>query len=141
LVRAHSVSASSVASDLAAELAELELRLPRGRLTPQELGEIAKYRDTAQFIGEVSAAGSGFVSLGLENSWLLPPTGRNIHVLSTPDPISALIPYRPLLTTCAFAGAPTRRETLTRTFPGARVCDFGYMQRPPFDGPVDRRDI
>lgn len=140
LVSAHSVSASTVASELAAALGKVELRVPRGRLTAHELGEIAKYRDTARFIGEVSAAGSGFVSMGPENSWLLPPTGRNIHVLSTPDPISALTPYRPLLTTCAFAGAPTRREALIRTLPGARICDFGYMQRPPFDGPVDRRD-
>ncbi|HEY0467258.1 MAG TPA: acyl-CoA reductase [Polyangiaceae bacterium] len=141
LLNPETAKASAVARALARELEQLERRVPRGQLSAQELSEIAKYRDTARFIGELFEAGPGFVSVGQAGSWLMPPTGRNIHFLTTPDPIAALTPYRPLLTSCAFAGEPARREALRRALPGARVCRFGEMQRPPFDGPVDRRDI
>jgi len=140
LVNAEPTAARSLASELATALADLERRVPRGQLTAQELSEIVKYRDTAYFALEVFEAGSGFVTLSDEGSWLMPPTGRNIHVLTTADPIAALARYRPMLTSCAFAGEPARRQALRNALPGARVCGFGDMQRPPFDGPVDRRD-
>jgi hypothetical protein len=140
LVNAEPTFARELAQELARALGELEGRIPRGQLSAQELSEIVKYRDTAHFAGELFKAGLGFVSLGQRDGWLLPPTGRNIHVLTTPDPIAALSPYRPLLTSCAFAGEPSTGLALRRALPGARVCQFGEMQRPPFDGPVDRRD-
>jgi len=140
LVNAAQSAVKTVARALADELEKLEERVPRGRLPPEELSEIAKYRDTAHFLGDVFEAGAGFVSVGDAGSWLLPPTGRNIHVLPSAEPIAALASYGPLLTCCAFAGEPARRQALGRTAPGARVCRFGEMQRPPFDGPVDRRD-
>ena len=133
--------ARELASELARQLTEIEQRIPRGQLTVPELTEIAKYRDTAHFTGEVFEAGLGFVSLGQTDQWLLPPTGRNIHVLASRDALATLTPYRPLLTSCATACAPALDQALRRTLPGARVCRFGEMQRPPFDGPVDRRDI
>lgn len=126
---------------LARELEHLEQSVPRGQLTGTEQSEIARYRDTAHFIGTVFEAGSGLVSLGNTNTWLMPPSGRHIHVIATDDPIATLRPYRPLLTSCAFAGDPVLREALKRTAPGARWCSFGEMQRPPFDGPVDRREL
>jgi len=141
LVKAEPARALELARELARELAALEQRVPRGQLTLQELSEIASYRDTARFVAELLDAGTGFVSVGPQNSWLLPPSGRNIHVLTTPDPIAALGPYRPLLTSCAFAGEPATRLALQRALPGARVCSFGEMQRPAFDGPVDRREL
>jgi hypothetical protein len=144
LVNAQPAQAGELARELALELGKLEQRVPRGQLSAGELSEIAKYRDTAHFTGEVFEAGLGFVTLGQTaeaGSWLLPPTGRNIHVLATPNPLATLTPYRPLLTSCAFAGEPARAEALRRGLPGARLCRFGEMQRPPFDGPVDRRDL
>jgi hypothetical protein len=141
LVQGERALARELALQLARELEQLEQRVPRGRLTPSELSEIVRYRDTAHFVGEVFEAGSGLVSLSLENSWLLPPTGRNVHVVTTSDPIATLMPYRPLLTSCAVAGEPGLRAALRRALPGARACSFGEMQRPPFDGPVDRREL
>ncbi|MEI9940814.1 MAG: acyl-CoA reductase [Pseudomonadota bacterium] len=141
LVNAEQASAAELARELARELALLEQRIPRGQLTSQELSEIAKYRDTAHFTGKVFEAGLGFVTLGHTGSWVLPPTGRNIHVLVTSDAVATLTPYRPLLTSCAFAGEPSAGKALQRALPGARVCRFGQMQRPPFDGPVDRREL
>ncbi len=141
LVNAAPEAARALAGALALELEKLEQRVPRGTLTPPELSEIAQYRDTAHFMGELFEAGSGFVSFSAQGGWLMPPTGRNIHVLATSDALEALTRCRPLLTSCAFFGAPARRATLSRALPGARICDFGEMQRPPFDGPVDRRDL
>jgi hypothetical protein len=141
LLNAAPALAEDLARELARELAQLEQRIPRGQLTAQELAEIVNYRDTAHFTGEVFEAGPGFVTLAREGHWLLPPTGRNIHVLVTQDAVAALAPYRPLLTSCAYAGDPALRAALRRALPGARFCRFGEMQRPPFDGPVDQRDI
>jgi hypothetical protein len=133
--------AREIAVELARTLEQLEQRIPRGRLTASELSEIVRYRDTAHFVGAVFEAGVGWVSLGQADAWLLPPTGRNVHVLTTSDPITALKPYLPLLTCCAVAAEPTLRERLRRAAPGARLCRFGEMQSPPFDGPVDRREL
>ena len=141
LVAAEPAFANELASELARALAVLEEHVPRGQFSAAELSAIAQYRDTAHFTGEIFEAGLGFVSVGQTNTWLLPPTGRNIHVLAVSDALAALTPYRPLLTSCAFAGGPALGEELRRALPGARVCRFGEMQRPPFDGPVDRRDL
>jgi len=141
LVNAEPPFVGEVARRLAHELATLERRVPRGQLTALELSEIARYRDTAHFTGEVLEAGLGFVTLGPADRWLLPPTGRNIHVVTSRDALSALTPHRPLLTSCAYAGEPRLGQALSRAIPGARSCRFGQMQRPPFDGPVDRREL
>ncbi|MET0792684.1 MAG: acyl-CoA reductase [Polyangiaceae bacterium] len=134
-------AARQVARALATELAELETRVPRGRLEPHETAEITNYRDTASFTGELFPAGLGFVSAGSGDQWLLPPSGRNLHLLPTSDALHSLSALRPMITSCAFAGEAALGVSLRRALPGARHCRFGEMQRPPFDGPVDRRDL
>lgn len=134
-------TARAIARSLADELSRLEARVPRGRLEAPEAAEITRYRDTASFTGEVFAAGLGFVSAGSGEQWLLPPPGRNLHVLPTSDVPRSLSALRPMITSCAFAGEPALATSLRRYLPGARLCQFGEMQRPPFDGPVDRRDV
>jgi Acyl-CoA reductase (LuxC) len=126
-----------VALELAAQLTAVEARLPRGRLAPQELAEITAYCDTASYAGELYEAGLGFVSRSA--SFLLPPVGRNLHVLATNNVLESLVGRADLVTSCAVHGDSTLRASIARGLPGARVCDFGQMQRPPFDGPVDRR--
>jgi hypothetical protein len=141
LVNAGPAHAREVALVLAQALEALEQRVPRGRLEAHELAEITAYRDTARFTGEVFRAGLGFVSVGDGASWLMPPIGRNLHVLPTSDAVKALQPLRPMITSCAFAGPAAQRTALRASLPGARLCDFGKMQCPPFDGPVDKRDL
>jgi hypothetical protein len=141
LVNAGADFARDVAKGLAAQLAELQARVPRGRLEASELAEITAYRDTASFAGELFSAGLGFVSSSENASFLLPPIGRNVHVLSTTDAQKSLSSVRPMITSCAFAGTAQQRSALRAFLPGARICNVGDMQRPPFDGPVDRRDL
>jgi Acyl-CoA reductase (LuxC) len=133
--------ARDVALALASELAALSERVPLGRLDAAELAEIIRFRDSATFAGELFAAGPGFVSAGKDETWTLPPIGRNVHVLPSSDPIKTLMNVRPMITSCAFAGDPALAKTLRRSLPGARICKFGEMQSPPLDGPVDRRDL
>jgi hypothetical protein len=141
LVNAGADFARDVAKGLAAQLAELQARVPRGRLEASELAEITAYRDTASFAGELFSAGLGFVSLGENASFLLPPIGRNVHVLRTADAHKSLSPLCPMLTSCGFAGSAQQRSALRAFLPRARICNVGDMQSPPFDGPVDRRDL
>ncbi|MEP7052885.1 MAG: acyl-CoA reductase [Pseudomonadota bacterium] len=132
--------ARNIAQALAAELTRIEERVPRGRLTAEELAEITTFRATASFAGEVFAGGLGFVSLALGSAWSLPPSGRNLHVLPTSNPVQSLAQLRPMITSCAFTGSAAQRNALRAALPGARLCSFGSMQTPSFDGPVDRRD-
>ncbi len=141
LINAGMSFARDVAKGLAAQLEALQARVPRGNLEAAELAEIAAYRDSARFAGEVFGAGLGFVSLGDTATWPMPPTGRNVHVLSTPDVTKSLSSLRPMITSCAFAGSAQLRNALRVFLPGARVCGVGEMQSPPFDGPVDRREL
>ncbi|HEY3666952.1 MAG TPA: acyl-CoA reductase [Polyangiaceae bacterium] len=141
LVEATPDLARELGRRLATELDELERRVPRGRLEPHEAADITAYRDSAVFAGEAHRAGLGVVSVGDSSSFPLPPIGRNVHVQATSDAQQTLLPLRPLITSCAFAGAAARRAALRAALPGARICDFGTMQTPPFDGPVDRRDL
>jgi hypothetical protein len=139
LVTAGPELARDVARELAAQLAAIELRVPRGRLEPHEAAEISAYRDTASFVGELFPAGLGFVSVGASERVVLAPAGRNLHVLPSTDITKSLGDLAAFLTSCAIAGDSELCGALERALPGARFCQFGHMQRPPLDGPVDRR--
>lgn len=141
LVHGSAEQAHAWAEALASALTELEGRVPRGRLAPDELAEISRFRDTASYAGAALPAGLGFVGLGASDAFVLAPVGRNLHVVATSDPLRMLAPLRPLLTSCAVEGEAAMRSAVQRALPGARVCAFGEMQRPPFDGPVDRREL
>lgn len=137
LVTAGAEFAGELARELATELDAIEARLPRGRLTADEAAAITTYRDSASYAGQVFGAGLGFVSSGTH--YLLPPPGRNLHVLAPSEGIASLTKLSSFVTSCAFHGDRALRTTLEAALPGARFCQFGHMQRPPFDGPVDRR--
>jgi hypothetical protein len=85
-------------------------------------------------------AGKGFVSLDVEGRLLLvPPVGRNVHVTCVTAPEPALRELGPAVTAVGTAGPPTLAERVLTVLPQARISPLGTMQRPPFDGPVDRR--
>ena len=141
LVEAGPQLARDVARELANELSVLETRVPRGQLTAHELAEIALYRDSVGFAGELFPAGLGFVGLSGDPRWPMPPIGRNVHVLTTGDAQKILASLWPMITSFGFVGSAAQRSALLRLLSGARLCNPGEMQRPPFDGPVDRRDL
>jgi hypothetical protein len=135
-VRGNPDQARIVANAIADELAALTQELPPGPKTTTEQAEARRNRDAAAYAFELFDAGQGWVSCASE--LIIPPSGRNLHVIDTTDPVAALTPFAAHLTSIATNTQPLR-NTLRSQLAGARVVALGELQRPPLDGPVDRR--
>lgn len=128
--------AGVVAQALATALQELEIELPPGPKSQAELAEARRHRDAAAYAFQLFEAGCGWVSCASE--LVVPPSARSLHVAGAADAVAALAPFRSHLT-CVSANTQTLRHQLQQAFSGSRVVALGEMQRPPLDGPVDRR--
>jgi hypothetical protein len=128
-------NARGFAAALAGALRSLSEAVPRGRLSPEELAENARFRDIAAVAGEVFEAGPGLVVHLREVLWIA-PTGRNMAVVDCRDPVSLM---GPIARHVAAIGLSGEDESVRRACPGARVSAIGRMQKPPLDGPVDTR--
>lgn len=136
LVVGSADQARIVAQAVATALAELETELPPGRKGPAELAEARRDRDAAAYAFELFDAGTGWVSCASELA--IPPSARTLHVVDARDAVAALRPFQAHLT-CVSANTEDLRKQLQQALSGARVVALGEMQRPPLDGPVDRR--
>lgn len=125
-----------VASSIADALRILENTLPFGPRSEAERAEARRNRDAAAYAFELFDAGSGWVSCSSE--LVVPPSGRNLHVLATNNATGTLLPFAAHLT-CIASNSPALLDELRQSFAGARTVALGEMQRPPLDGPVDRR--
>ena len=117
-------------------LASLGRRVPRGSLDAEESAGAARWRDAIAFGGQLLAADDHAVGLlpTLEPG-MLPPAGRHVLVVPvTPQGIgSALAPI------ASYVVAVGSDDPDVAAPPHARRSALGAMQRPPLDGPVDRR--
>lgn len=125
-----------IAGAIAYELQRLEQQVPPGPNSAEEQAEMRRARDAAAYAFELFEAGAGWVSCADE--LVIPPSGRNLHVVATTDAKQALAPFAAHLT-CIATNTAELSNDLRQRFPGARVVELGEMQRPPLDGPVDRR--
>ncbi|HET9930441.1 MAG TPA: acyl-CoA reductase [Polyangiaceae bacterium] len=140
LLEAPRERALAFAKLLAASLTARQNEVPLGALGEQERAEIARYRDTLLYTGELYPAGEGYVGVAAPDAPLeLAPVGRNLHVLAVDDATALLEPVQHAITTFSHAGPEERRERLAAILPHARAAKLGRMQTPLFDGPVDRR--
>ncbi len=137
LVRGDERDARAFARLVAGALAELARRIPLGELDAGERAEVLRYRDTLAYSGEVEAAGPSWVATGAMA--MLAPVGRNLHVVPVESPEVVLRPLARGIAALGVAGPPDLRAELIAALPGARASELGAMQRPPLDGPVDRR--
>lgn len=125
---------------LADELTRAEGQVPRGALDESELGELIRYRDTMAYAAQVLPAGKGWVGVDSEgHRVLVPPPTRSLHVVRVDELDGLLGQLRPAITTASVAGSDALLHSVRELLPRARLCAPGHMQRPPFDGPVDRR--
>lgn len=131
--------AERLARALARALADLEHRVPLGRLSPDERAELARFRDTAAATGRIFSSGSGFVGLTEAEHLLVAPVGRNLWVVAVPNAVAVLADYAESITTYAATGDREFLAELQSVLPEARPATLGRMQSPPFDGPVDLR--
>lgn len=126
---------------IARELGELETSIPRGRLSSLEKNAIVRYRDTVAYAGQVFKAGSGWVGFDADGTTLLlPPVGRNLHVLRV-DSVSPVCRALGDLVSAVGVSPTSLQVGVANLLPAARVSEIGHMQRPSFDGPVDRRSL
>ena len=140
LVEGSHERALEIAREIALALSARERSVPLGKLTALELAEIARYRDTMAYSGDLFSAGSGYVAVAPPGASLeLAPVGRNLHVFSVADARSLVRPLGAAITTFAYEGSPEGEAELARALPGARKARPGEMQTPRFDGPVDLR--
>ena len=135
-------AASHFAECLAASLARAEQRVPTGAQTSDEVGETARYRDTLLVAGNAISAGKGWVGVDPKGGPIvLPPVGRNVHVAHCMDPARVAAALGRSVTTVGVSGSAELAVNLSSLFPDARITRPGTMQTPPFDGPVDRRNL
>jgi len=140
LVVGSEVETERFATSLAAALAEAELRVPRGRI-PEDVGvAAARYRDAMTVAASVLPAGAGCVGVARDGGIaVIPPPGRNIHVARVVDVGRTVEMLRRWVTVFGVAGSAALSGQLAELAPEARRVRPGFMQRPAFDGPVDRR--
>ncbi|HEY2509734.1 MAG TPA: acyl-CoA reductase, partial [Polyangiaceae bacterium] len=132
--------AKAFAGTLHEALEALERKVPRGRLRDDERADASRYAATLEFAGEIFRGPThlvGLVSLGAPLT--VPPPGRHLHVAavrSLDDAGALLAEIAPVLV----ALGTDDPERASRIAPAhARLSPLGRMQRPPLDGPVDRR--
>jgi len=133
-------AALSVARELGAALRDWEVRVPCGELSAEERAEIVRYAATLTYAGEIVPAARGVVGVAkTEGPVLLPPAGRNLHIVPVRDAQASVAALSAHVTTFAVCGSDEARAGLARALPNARQAEVGRMQCPAFDGPVDRR--
>lgn len=134
--------AEGFAAVLAGALRDVAEQCPPGRLEPDEQAASAWFRQRSAALGRVLSAGNGAVAVHATTSLLaaLPPVGRNLLLIPLDEPglSRALAELAPHVTSAGCSSATLARD-VARALPRARVALLGQMQRPPFDGPVDRR--
>ncbi|UQA61121.1 acyl-CoA reductase [Polyangium aurulentum] len=123
-------------------LDEAGARVPRGPIDAATEAEIALYRAAMEAVGELHA-GRGCV-VGIDpapRSLPLPPAARVVHMAaaSSGDVNRLLARWASLVTTVGVGDDGELARSVLACVPWARRAQLGCMQRPPLDGPVDRR--
>jgi len=124
---------------LAAELESLGRAIPPGALEPEELAAFRRHRDTMAYARTELWASPGYVATRTSNELNPAPGGRALEIVATTEPVAVLLPRAGEITALGIAVTTTLERALRKALPGARTSALGSMQRPPLDGPADRR--
>lgn len=133
-------AARAFAAAVAEELTGFSERVPLGILDPDEAARVSRFRDAVTYAGLVVSAGPGWVGVGGDRL-VAAPVGRNLHVFRCDDPLPHLVPLASSIAAVGIAAEPELDARIRAALPGARASALGHMQKPPFDGPVDRRGL
>jgi hypothetical protein len=132
--------ARSFAREVALELDRAASRVPLGRIDDDERAACALLRETMSYAGEVFGCGSGWVAVDEVPQRLVPtPGARSLVVTRSESSLDWLQAFDAVITCVGIAGPESLVHAAAQALPGARLCPLGGMQRPAFDGPVDRR--
>lgn len=117
-------------------------RVPRVPLEADACAEIAMYRASIDAVGRAFEGPHHLIGVDLTPHALpLPPAARVVHVAHAfADRVGALLaPWARYITAVGEAGGGALAGVVLSLAPWARRSALGSMQRPPLDGPVDRR--
>ncbi len=144
VVEGDEARARAFAGAMHESLEQWGARVPRGSLTDDERREATAWHDTLAFAGEVLAGESHLVALrSLASSrsplLLVPPPGRHLLVTPAPSLEAGFHALAPLGRHIVAVGTDDPGRVRSFAPAHARTSRLGRMQRPPLDGPVDRR--
>jgi hypothetical protein len=142
LVEGDARRATAFAQALDGALRREGERVPRGTLDAATRAEIAMYRATIDAVGRAFEGPHHLVGLDLTpRSLPLPPAARVVHVAPTRGERAGplIAPWARYITAVGELGGGALAEVVKELAPWARRGPLGAMQRPPLDGPVDRR--
>jgi hypothetical protein len=139
LIEGDPARAGRFAQALHDRLDEWSRRVPRGTLSADERADAAHWRDSMSFVGEVWRGASHLVAVAPPSApTVLPPPGRHVLVsTSAPEATASRLAAMSAYLVAVGSDDPARAEGLAPSH--VRVSTLGRMQRPPLDGPADRR--
>jgi len=134
--------ARAFAEELHRALGELGERVPRGPLAAAERAELALHRRALELVGAAWEGPHHMVSLDTAPESLAPaPAHRAIALVaaSAANAVPLLAPWSRFVTCVGRRRPGALNRAVEAITPFARAAPLDAMQRPPFDGPVDRR--
>jgi hypothetical protein len=144
LVEGGADRARAFAEQLHESLRALSAQVPRGQVDERLGAEIARQRSTLEAVGSWLEGPHHAVGLDPDPRALpLPPAARIAHVVPARAQTASQLLERwaTWIATVGAAGDGALLETVHALAPRARRAPLGRMQRPPFDGPVDLRQL
>lgn len=142
LVEGDSERAEAFGEALAFALSEAGERVPRGPLDARTEGEISLYCASMEALGTFYVGTDCAVGVDPAPRALpLPPAARVVHVAAacSEDALRLLARWAALVTSVGVDDDGALSRAVLSVVPWARRAQLGRMQRPPLDGPVDRR--
>ncbi|HEY8039190.1 MAG TPA: acyl-CoA reductase [Polyangiaceae bacterium] len=142
LVEGDEGRGAALARTLHDRLAAWSRRVPRGALTDDERVDAVRWRGALAFAGSLWSGPDHEVALAPRAAPLaIPPAGRHVLVSMVPR----LDGVAPAIAAVARFVVAVGTDDVARVSafvpPHARLSALGRMQRPPLDGPVDRRAV
>lgn len=142
LAEGDAARAESLARCLDDAMTKLGETIPRGELSDETAAAITRYEHTLQTIGATWVGTHHVVGLDVApRAFVLPPPARVVHVAAV-DAASVgrlLADHARYVTVVGASGDGPVARAVAVLAPHARRAALGQMQRPPLDGPVDRR--
>jgi hypothetical protein len=116
-------------------------RVPRGELDPATRSALRRAVDAATFAsGARVGPHHAVLAHGRAEALPLPPAARALALVDAADLAGAIALLHASDHGLASIGAPRElHAAIASAFPLVRLAELGAMQRPPLDGPVDRR--
>jgi hypothetical protein len=137
LVEGGAPRAESFAEALHTSLGEWAVRVPRGSLAEEERADARRWQESLAFAGRTWSGSQHAVGLG--DRLLVPPTGRHVQVVPVAGARRASELLAPIARAIVTMGSDDPEQVRNVAPPHARIALLGRMQKPPLDGPVDRR--